>query len=176
MSGTHLDDRVAVVQDLLIGQLLARPDERAVLKLTTVRVHAIARPIRVHEDVGDAHGEGLIVVAAVEGGDGAVRALRGHDGGLRDATKEADDAISGNQWQSVAISGNQWQSGDAIKEADDAISGNQWQSVAIRRRNQRRRNHLSDAIKEADDAGPTTRDTKFPMGWMDTRGRAHRDA
>ena len=107
MSGTHLDDRVAVVQDLLIGQLLARPDERAVLKLTTVRVHAIARPIRVHEDVGDAHGEGLIVVAAVEGGDGAVRALRGHDGGLRDATKEADDAISGNQWQSVAISGNQ---------------------------------------------------------------------
>ena len=148
MSGTHLDDRVAVVQDLLIRQLLARPDERAVLKLTTVRVHAIARPIRVHEDVGDAHGEGLIVVAAVEGGDGAVRSLRGHDGGLRDATKEADDAISGNQWQ----------------------------SVAIRRRNQRRRNHLSDAIKEADDAGPTTRDTKFPMGWMDTRGRAHRDA
>ena len=34
-----------------------------------------------------------------------------------------DEAISGNQWQSVAISGNQWQS--------VAISGSQWQSVAI---------------------------------------------
>ena len=114
--GDHLDDRVAVVQDLLVGQLLARTDDRAVLKLTPIGVHAIAWPIRVHEDVRDAHGEGLVVVAAVEGRDGAVRALRGHDGGL------------------------------------------------------------GDAIKEADDAGTPTRHTELPMGWVDARGSAHRDA
>ena len=143
----HLNDRMAVVQDLLVGNLLARTDDRAVLKLTPVGVHAIARPIRVHEDVRDAHGEGLVVVAAVEGRDGAVRALRGHDGGLGDAIEEA---IKG-----------------AIKEAiKEAIKGAIKEAIS----------HLGDAIKEADDAGTPTRHAELPMGWVDARGSAHRDA
>ena len=147
MKCTHLNDRMAVVQDLMVGNLLARTDDRAVLKLTPVGVHAIARPIRVHEDVRDAHGEGLVIVAAVEGRDGAVRALRGHDGGLGDAVEEA---IKG-----------------AIKEAiKEAIKGAIKEAIS----------HLGDAIKEADDAGTPTRHAELPMGWVDARGSAHRDA
>jgi hypothetical protein len=40
----------------------------------------------------------------------------------------------------------------------------------------RKQSHLGDAIKEADDAGTPTRHAELPMGWVDARGSAHRDA
>mmetsp|Transcript_88834 Transcript_88834/g.248656 ORF Transcript_88834/g.248656 Transcript_88834/m.248656 type:complete len:317 (-) Transcript_88834:1485-2435(-) len=85
-----LDDGVAVVQDRLRRQLLARLDDRAVLEDPPVRDHALA--LRVGEDVGDAHAVLVVVISPIEGADGAVGALRGHGLGMQDAVEEADDA------------------------------------------------------------------------------------
>ena len=75
---------------LLSRQLLARLDDGAALEDASVGRHLLA--VWVDEDVGDADGVLVIVVATVEGGDGAVRPLHLHHLRLRDAVEEADDA------------------------------------------------------------------------------------
>mmetsp|Transcript_41381 Transcript_41381/g.133079 ORF Transcript_41381/g.133079 Transcript_41381/m.133079 type:complete len:456 (-) Transcript_41381:1223-2590(-) len=85
-----LEDRLAVREHLLRGQLLARAEDVAVAEEAPVRGEGRSLGVDVH--VRDADGVRVVVVRAVKRGDGAVRPLRLHELRVRDAVEEADHA------------------------------------------------------------------------------------